>query len=63
MDPLAEQLQLVTRRHFFGRASTGLGTIALATLLNGSLYASEGGPNRSSGGADGFPNFAPRPSG
>jgi Protein of unknown function (DUF1501) len=60
MEPLAEQLQLMTRRHFFGRASTGLGTIALASLLNGSLHADAGGPNRSGAGVDGFPNFAPK---
>ncbi len=60
MSPLVERLQLQTRRHFFGRASTGLGTIALASLFNGSLDAAEGGPNRSGAGVDGFPNFAPK---
>src|SRR6267142_4097804 len=29
----------MTRRHFFGRTSAGLGTIALASLLNDNLFA------------------------
>ena len=34
MDPLREQLDLMTRRHFFGRTSgIGLGSVALASLL------------------------------
>ncbi len=60
MDPFAERLQLLTRRHFFDRASMGLGTIALASLLNGGLHAAERSPNRSGAGVDGFPNFAPK---
>ena len=34
MNPLLEERLLVNRRVFFGRASTGIGTAALATLLN-----------------------------
>ena len=30
---------LLTRRHFFGRLSTGLGSVALASLLNPKLFA------------------------
>ncbi|MGH9657629.1 MAG: DUF1501 domain-containing protein, partial [Bryobacteraceae bacterium] len=37
MDPRAENQLLLTRRHFFGRASTGIGAAALATLLNGKV--------------------------
>ena len=33
MHPFEEQKRLLTRRHFFSRASTGLGTAALASLL------------------------------
>ncbi|MGH9658334.1 MAG: DUF1501 domain-containing protein, partial [Bryobacteraceae bacterium] len=36
-DPRAENQLLLTRRHFFGRASTGIGAAALATLLNGKV--------------------------
>ena len=33
--------KLQTRRHFFGRAATGIGTAALASLLNPQLFAAE----------------------
>lgn len=36
-----ESQQLQTRRHFFGRTATGLGTVALASLLNPDLFAEE----------------------
>ena len=39
MDPYIERDQHLTRRHFFGRASAGLGTIALASLLDRDLFA------------------------
>jgi hypothetical protein len=39
-----EQLQAITRRHFFGRSATGLGTIALAALTNPELFAAEKQP-------------------
>jgi hypothetical protein len=35
---------LLTRRHFFGRASTGIGTAALASLLNPQLFAATSAP-------------------
>src|SRR5690349_2584996 len=34
-----EILKLMTRRHFFGRAARGLGTVALASLLNRNIFA------------------------
>ncbi|MDP6356262.1 MAG: DUF1501 domain-containing protein, partial [Planctomycetota bacterium] len=48
--PLTDPLEL-TRRQFFSRTSTGIGTMALASLTNPSLFA---------GGIGGFPNFAPK---
>ena len=33
------RLQNITRRHFFGRSSCGLGTLALASLLSPELFA------------------------
>ncbi len=47
MDPNQEQLLKLTRRHFFSRASTGLGTVALSSLLR-----AEPTPE--------IPHFAPR---
>src|SRR5262249_30698366 len=59
-DPVAEQLQHLTRRHFCGKASAGLGTIAQASLLKRDLWAADADPNRSGAGVEGFPNFRPR---
>ena len=47
-----------TRRQFLGRASVGIGSAALASLLNPGLFAS--GPAERVGGLPGFPNFAPK---
>ncbi|GIW87758.1 MAG: sulfatase [Isosphaeraceae bacterium] len=52
MHPYDEQLRLMTRRHFFGRASNGLGLAALASLMSRSGRAGQTG-------AVG-PHFAPR---
>jgi len=38
-----ELSSLLTRRHFFGRLATGLGTTALASVLDPSLFADEPG--------------------
>jgi hypothetical protein len=37
MNPFIQQQQLVTRRQFFGKSATGVGTVALASLLNENL--------------------------
>ena len=40
MDDLRSNYEtMLTRRHFFGRTSTGVGIAALAQLLNGDLLA------------------------
>src|SRR5580692_3257877 len=39
MDPIHDQSKLLTRRYFFGRAAAGIGTAALASLLNDRLRA------------------------
>jgi len=39
MDQFTEHERLLTRRHFFGRTATGIGTAALASLLNPRLMA------------------------
>ena len=41
MNPLRESQLIETRRHFFGRTSTGIGTAALGSLLNPSLFGAE----------------------
>jgi hypothetical protein len=52
-----EQQLLVTRRHFFGRTAAGIGTAALATLLQEGLGAAV--PREGDGTALGAPHFAP----
>src|SRR3954447_13831045 len=37
-DLLRQERLLITRRHFFGRAAAGIGTAALASLLNPKLF-------------------------
>ena len=41
MDELRAHMQHQTRRYFFGRMAAGLGTAALGSLLNPSLFAAE----------------------
>src|SRR6187397_476195 len=41
MDLNRERQLLLTRRQFFGRTAAGIGTAALASLLNPSLFAGE----------------------
>jgi hypothetical protein len=59
MRPSLEHALLMTRRHFFGRASTGLGTAVLATLLNDDLRGAETLANPD-GGLPGLPHFQPK---
>jgi hypothetical protein len=59
MPPSLEHALLMTRRHFFGRASTGLGTAVLATLLNDDLRGAETLANPD-GGLPGLPHFPPK---
>jgi hypothetical protein len=49
---------LLTRRQLLGRAATGLGSVALGSLLNPRLFAEES--RTTSGGLEGFPNFTPK---
>jgi hypothetical protein len=60
MDLDREFSSLLTRRHFFGRMATGLGTAALASLLNPSLFAEELGGNKNTLGALKSLQFAPK---
>jgi hypothetical protein len=39
LHPLRDRQLLLTRRHFFGRSAAGIGTAALASLLNPDLFA------------------------
>src|SRR5947209_6864463 len=53
-------LQAVTRRHFFGKCATGIGGIALASLLDENLLAARSVTARVNPLAPKSPHFAPR---
>lgn len=48
----------ITRRYFFGQGATGLGTLALASLLNPELFAAAEKPRNAIGGLESLPHFA-----
>ena len=61
MDPRLAHEWLLTRRHFLGLASTGLGAAALATLVDEELLAQVAGTQaQAGGGLPGLPHFAPK---
>ena len=59
MHPLRESELIETRRHFFGRSAAGIGTAALASLVNPGLFAAEDKPVQAAG-LPGLPHFAPK---
>lgn len=56
MDPILEHKLHINRRHFFGKCAKGIGTAALASLLNPKLFALE----REDPMAPKAPHFAPK---
>ena len=59
MHPLEENNLHLTRRQFFGRTATGVGTAALAHLMSRDGSAADAPPRRV-GGLPSVPHFAPR---
>jgi hypothetical protein len=55
MHPTDERALLLSRRHFFGRTATGIGTAALAALLG---RDAQGGEGKRTGGLPELPHFA-----
>ena len=60
MNPLFENHLAMTRRHFFGRAATGIGAAALGSLLNPNLFAGPAGEADAAKFPLGQPHFAPK---
>src|SRR5919202_5550811 len=60
MDPNQEYQQLLTRRQFFGRTAYGIGTAALASLLNERLFAADADASLKTGGVLPALHFAPK---
>ncbi|QDT33598.1 DUF1501 domain-containing protein [Thalassoglobus polymorphus] len=56
MDPLYQNRLHVTRREFFGKSATGIGTVALASLLNRDGF----GDAAPLGGLPSLPHLAPK---
>ena len=57
MDPIEQSKLLENRRQFFGRATTGIGSLALASLLNPTLLSGQTKTQTKS--ADGLPTGLP----
>jgi Protein of unknown function (DUF1501) len=55
VNPITESQLAQTRRHFFGRMSTGIGSVALASLVNPALFA--GRPVDSGTASHGLPGL------
>jgi hypothetical protein len=60
MNPLREHDLLLTRRHFFGRMASGIGTAALGMMLNPNLFSALASDAESSVFPLGNPHFAPK---
>ena len=60
MNQISELHRQITRRHFFGRSARGIGSLALASLLDKQLFAAGAKPLPATGGALGQLHFAPR---
>lgn len=63
MNPAEAHLKAVTRRHFFRDSGTGIGAMALASLLNENLFAASPGKDLGRAGdplAVRAPHFAPK---
>ena len=61
LDPLQQaHLEAVTRRQFFGKCATGIGSIALASLLRENLLAGPSAFSSANPFAPKAPHFAPK---
>ena len=59
MNPLQQNHLDLTRREFFGKSATGVGTIALSNLFNDAGLAAES-KKKAIGGLPGLPHFKPK---
>jgi hypothetical protein len=60
MDPIREHIELMTRRHFFGRNAMAMGTAALASLVPARPGLAEDAGAGAAGGLPGLPHYAPK---
>ncbi len=59
MDPIRDRIELMTRRHFFGRSGLSIGAAALASLLPPSARPARADAS-AHGGLPGLPHFPPK---
>ncbi|MBI5386909.1 MAG: DUF1501 domain-containing protein [Verrucomicrobia bacterium] len=59
MEPISEFKLLETRRHFFGRMATGIGAVALGSLLNPGLFSAAAVDLARKRGLPGLPHHKP----
>ena len=55
-----ERARILTRRQLFGRTATGIGSVALASLLNDKLFAADRSPSLKTNGELPMLHFAPK---
>jgi hypothetical protein len=60
MKPFDDPGLRLTRRHFFGRSTSGIGLAALAGLLGQDLRSENSPGKKAHGGLPGLPHFAPK---
>lgn len=60
MTPQQERAAYLTRRNFFSKSAVGIGTAALASLLDEKLFAAGEGGRSTVGVLPGLPHFAPK---
>ncbi|REJ68168.1 MAG: DUF1501 domain-containing protein [Planctomycetota bacterium] len=63
MDPILEAQRLLTRRQLFAQGATGIGAVALASLVDetsANRSSQPAAPAKSAGGLPELPHFAPR---
>ena len=60
MDPIRDYGLSLTRRHFFGRSAVGIGTAALASLLDRDALAATEESRNTVGGLSSLPHFPPK---
>ena len=61
MNPFQEADLIENRRHFFSRTATGIGTAALASLVNPDLFSAQAATGRTAiGGLPDLPHATPK---
>src|SRR5262245_29903242 len=60
MNPHEERKLFLTRRQFFGKTAVGIGSAALASLVNRDLFGAASAVRKDTMPLPGLPHFAPK---